>query len=227
MTTDSPQDAPPPPSGDQKDHRALKAEAKAAKAYAKASRPWYKKKRFIIPAVLVVLVVVISAANAGGSKSSKQSATTGSTADKTSNPASSRLYPRRSDAQSEDQERLIGQDAKLSGYTARVVAARYTPKLSDFETAGYVVANVSVTNRDKASQPYNLFDWKLQTSNGQVVDPTFSSDSKQVQSGDLVTGGSVKGRATFEVGKAAKGQYFLLYKPDAFDAARGVWGVRL
>ncbi len=34
-----------------------KAEAKAAKAYAKATRPWFKKKRFIIPAVLLLLLL--------------------------------------------------------------------------------------------------------------------------------------------------------------------------
>ncbi len=35
-----------------------KAAAAAAKAYAKASRPWFKKKRFIIPLVLVGLFAV-------------------------------------------------------------------------------------------------------------------------------------------------------------------------
>ena len=36
-------------------HRNPKAEAKAAKAYAKAMRPWYKKKRVLIPAGFVAL----------------------------------------------------------------------------------------------------------------------------------------------------------------------------
>lgn len=46
-----------------------KAAAKAAKAYAKSLRPWYKKKRFIVPGALVALVVVISMASGGGSDS--------------------------------------------------------------------------------------------------------------------------------------------------------------
>jgi hypothetical protein len=45
-----------------------KAAAKAAKAYAKATRPWFKKKRFIIP-IAVVAVVAIAAAGTGGDKS--------------------------------------------------------------------------------------------------------------------------------------------------------------
>lgn len=34
------------------------AQAKADKAYAKAMRPWYKKKRFLFPLVLIVLIVI-------------------------------------------------------------------------------------------------------------------------------------------------------------------------
>jgi len=43
-----------------------KAAAKAAKAYAKASRPWFKKKRWWLLGAIVVIVVIIVAANAGG-----------------------------------------------------------------------------------------------------------------------------------------------------------------
>jgi len=42
-----------------------KAAAAAAKAYAKASRPWFKKKRFIIPGVFVALMVVASLTGGG------------------------------------------------------------------------------------------------------------------------------------------------------------------
>lgn len=42
-----------------------KADAKAAKAYAKASRPWYKKKRYWLLA-FVLLIAIISAASGGG-----------------------------------------------------------------------------------------------------------------------------------------------------------------
>ena len=38
------------------DPKMAAAEAKAAKAKAKALRPWFKKKRFIVPIVLVVLI---------------------------------------------------------------------------------------------------------------------------------------------------------------------------
>src|SRR5689334_12349778 len=45
--------------------RNAKAEAAAAKAYAKAQRPWYKKKRFIMPLVLVALMVAAGVCSGG------------------------------------------------------------------------------------------------------------------------------------------------------------------
>ena len=42
-----------------------RADAKAAKAYAKASRPWYKKKRWWAVGA-IVLIIIISAASGGG-----------------------------------------------------------------------------------------------------------------------------------------------------------------
>ncbi|TLM81951.1 hypothetical protein FDW83_14570 [Pseudarthrobacter sp. NamE2] len=42
-----------------------KAQAAAEKAYRKASRPWFKKKRFIIPLVFVLIMIISSIANGG------------------------------------------------------------------------------------------------------------------------------------------------------------------
>jgi hypothetical protein len=46
-----------------------KADVKAAKARAKAMRPWYAKKRFIIPGALLVIAIFSSVANTGDSTS--------------------------------------------------------------------------------------------------------------------------------------------------------------
>lgn len=50
-----------------------RARARADKAYAKASRPWYKKKRFIIPLLLVVLIVIYALAGGGDDAPSQSS----------------------------------------------------------------------------------------------------------------------------------------------------------
>ena len=43
-----------------------KAQAKAEKAYRKAQRPFYKKKRFILPIALLALIVIIVASSRSG-----------------------------------------------------------------------------------------------------------------------------------------------------------------
>jgi hypothetical protein len=43
-----------------------KARTEAEKAYRKAQRPFYKTKRFILPALFLLLIVVIAATAGGG-----------------------------------------------------------------------------------------------------------------------------------------------------------------
>lgn len=140
-------------------------------------------------------------------------------------PNPGELFPGRTDTQSEDQERNIGEAARLSGYTTTVNVAEFVPQVSDFETSGYIHINVTTVNRDETAQPYNLFDWRLQTPGGQVIDPTFVTASS-LESGDLVGGGEVTGDVYFDVG-GQTGEFFVIYKPDAFDAARGIWSVTI
>ncbi len=53
-----------------------KAAAKAAKAYAKASRPWYKKKRWIA-AIVVGVIIVAAALGSGGNEGATRSGSSG------------------------------------------------------------------------------------------------------------------------------------------------------
>jgi len=60
MTDQYPAAPPPPPSNG-------KAELAAAKAYAKAQRPWYKKKRWVGTIIIVAIIVIVSVSGGGGS----------------------------------------------------------------------------------------------------------------------------------------------------------------
>jgi hypothetical protein len=68
------------------DPKSAKAQAKAEKAYQKASRPFYKKKRFILLAAIVLIVVIaaISTQGGGGDKSSSSSSSSVSGGDSSS-----------------------------------------------------------------------------------------------------------------------------------------------
>jgi catechol 2,3-dioxygenase-like lactoylglutathione lyase family enzyme len=55
----------PPAVSGKEAKRQAKADMAAAKARSKAERPWYKKKRFIIPLALLLLVVIVLATSGG------------------------------------------------------------------------------------------------------------------------------------------------------------------
>jgi hypothetical protein len=62
-------------SAPQNEYKEAKANAKAEKARAKAMRPWFKKKRFILPLAIVAIAIISSASNAGNSGSSSSDTT--------------------------------------------------------------------------------------------------------------------------------------------------------
>lgn len=219
----------PPPSGSggtSHSHKDAKAQAKASKAHAKAVRPWYKKKRFILPLILLVLVIGITAASGGGSDDDPSPVAAngddGESAEAPDEPQAGKagsLYPDRPDQQDEDNEAAMGESVQLSGYTATLTSASYGKQ--ELMDTDLVTVNVKIENRDDSAQAYNTFDWKIQTPNGQVLDPTFVAENS-LGSGDLVGGGTVEGNVGFEVGP---GTYYVIYKPDAFDGARGIWQI--
>ncbi|WP_243059457.1 OB-fold putative lipoprotein [Nocardioides sp. SR21] len=55
-------------------YKDAKAQAKAAKAYAKAQRPFYKKKRVILPAATAAVIGIAAVSSGGGSSDPSESA---------------------------------------------------------------------------------------------------------------------------------------------------------
>lgn len=180
-----------------------------------------------------VAVVAIAAIVVGGLTLDRSTTTVVSAAQTTltteapttTTTAAPRLYPNRVDAQPDDKEQNMGGSVMLSGYTTTAKTATFQKKLDDYSTKGYIVVDVNVFNRDKASQPYDSYDWHLQTPNGQIIDPTSMFDD-DMGSGALVNGGNVSGQVAFEVG-SLKGEYYLIYAPDFWDDARGIWKVTI
>jgi hypothetical protein len=132
-------------------------------------------------------------------------------------------YPDRVDRQADnDHEARIGDPVRLAGYTATVNSA--TTYTSEMFGDDCIIVNVTVENRDAKTQPYNQFDWKIQTPNGTVEDFCISDASTNgLSSGDLVSGGTVTGDV--ELPYSGPGTYYVIYKPDPFNAARGIWAV--
>lgn len=166
----------------------------------------------------IVVVVIVAAGTKEAVDTANQDNATGGGGE----PNPGELFPGRADTQEEDQERQIGQSAGLSGYTATVDSAEFVQQIDAIQTAGYLKVHVTVANRDSSAQPVSTFDWSLQAPGGTVTTPTFSAATGELQDSDLVGGGSTEGDVYFEVG-STQGDFFIIYKPDAFDAARGIW----
>lgn len=197
---------------------AAKAEAAAEKARAKASRPWYKKKRFLIPLAIMALAVV-AVASGGGEKTTDISGTSKPATQAAA--AEQRLYSKCPDYNKGDVEKALGEPGEVSGCEVTVTQAGYRPKLNEFMAEGYLVADVAMVNNADKAQPYNPFHWKLVTPNGQIIDPTFGGGDNDLQAGDLTTGGRVNGKIVWEVG-AQKGDYYIIYDPPSFSPSRVV-----
>lgn len=169
--------------------------------------------------IAICLAIVLTAC--GANTSTNSGGTSGGTQPTPAQQASAKLYPNRPDSQPKDQERRIGESATVGGITATVSSAGYKAKLSDFEDKGYLQVALTIKNDDKKTHSYNTFDWKLQTPQGQVIDPGFTTN-QSLGSGDLVAGGSTSGNIVFEVGQT-NGAFYIIYKPGILDASRGIW----
>ena len=108
-----------------------KAEVKAAKAYAKATRPWYKKKRVIIPAGLVVLTI---AGSAGSSGDTGSGSATGTAAAATSEKKAATSDKKA--AKSEDEVAKVGQAVTNAGTTYKVTKVRTAKQIGDPDLLG-------------------------------------------------------------------------------------------
>ena len=189
-----------------------KADAKAAKARAKALRPWYRKKRVIFPALIVVLIIII-AVSAGGKKNPPS--TTPGVPSATGCLANPPKYVGQVAATD-----CVARANKTVGMANTVVRAVWRRTTSNLGTAS-ICASVSIKNNNSGSISYNDLYWQLQTPAGKVEGTNFAA-TNDLGSGGIVGGGTVTGNVCFD-GAVQSGTYVGLYQPDSFNNNRGVW----
>lgn len=129
-----------------------KADAKAAKAYAKASRPWYKKKRYWLLA-FVLLIVIISAASGGGGDVEETASDGGDTSSAADDSGSESNEPAEEKAEPADkpvkveaknilkefEENEAAADAKYDGRVLQVTGEVYKIDTEVWDDEQYVV----------------------------------------------------------------------------------------
>jgi hypothetical protein len=140
------------------------------------------------------------------------------------------LFPDRPVVGDEDQEREVGDAARLRGYTALVegiedvATADSVDPIGPGESALLIRVSVRITKRDDSGNLPEVrpYDWQLQTSFGDIIDATIPDDAPQaLQTTQLDVGDSVEGQVFFE--SYGVGPFYVIYTPSTFEEARGVW----
>jgi uncharacterized protein (UPF0333 family) len=137
--------------------------AKEMKKLKKMSRPFWKKKRFLFPAILIVIIIAVAS---HGSGSSTQTATTSSTSSsKTASNSSSASSSSSSNSSSTVYK--VGQTFKVGEFQYTVNSVKTANSIGDVanglgEKAHgiYYIVNITATNLDKTASTVdsNLFN---------------------------------------------------------------------
>jgi len=199
LSNDTPQNEDHPSQGP----RNPKAEVKAAKAYAKATRPWYKKKRVIIPAGLVVLTIAGSAGSSGDTGSATASGTAAAAASQKAGTSDKKA------ATSEDEVAKVGQAVTNAGTTYKVTKVRATKQIGDPELLGaradgrFVIVDLQLTNKKDETKTFMESNVKLKASNGKEYETSdkaimaFGDESLMLK--DIQPDLTTRGKLAFEV----------------------------
>lgn len=198
---------PPPPSGGYSmDPKEAKAQAKAQQAHAKSLRPWYKKKRFMIPLVLLVIIVIATAASGGGDDD-KKSDNAGASDDGGGDNADAS-----DDGGSTEQEIFAVGDTSTTGdfeVTLHTVQDPFVPT-NEFETPPdgqrFVAVEMTFTNTTDDNVPLStLLGFELKDSENRPWDITIAGIDLPQLDGDVAANDSRRGWAVFAVAEDATG----------------------
>lgn len=120
----------PPAVSGKEAKRQAKADMAAAKARSKAERPWYQKKRFIIPLALLLLVVIVSVLSNGDDDGGQPADTSDDTA------AGSNDLAEEETANEEDLPEDAPEDAEFARVGEEARDGQFAFVVDDFECVG-------------------------------------------------------------------------------------------
>jgi hypothetical protein len=159
-------------------HRDAKAEARAAKAYAKAQRPWWKKKRFILPLGLVLLIALVSVSASGGGGGTDVGGSGGGSGGGSASKDS---------GGGDGASGKVGQAITNAGTTYKVTRARTARTIGDPDLGGtradgtFVIVNLQLTNNKDETKTFSDTSAKIETSDGKTYE---TSDKTTLAFGD-------------------------------------------
>jgi hypothetical protein len=196
--------------------RDARAQAKAEKAYRKAQRPWYKKKRFILAGLLVAFIVIVSAAG-GGSKSNTTAtdpgqAASGTKASKSSaSSSSSKSTPKAVSKPAAAKQAGFGDKVRDGKFEFRVSGMDCGKKLIGSQDFGakaqgqFCLVSLSVENIGDEAQMLSdgdqyLFDTKGRRYSADTAAAIYLRSNTFLE--QINPGNTVKGQLVFDVPKS-------------------------
>ncbi len=189
------------------ERRSARADLEAAKARERALRPWYKKKRFIIPLALVALVVIGAIASGGEEGSSPGGEATSATVLRAHIPGEATLE--------------VGNEKTLTRFT-NVTFRREALPGNPFTRARagktYMILDAEIQNLGRDDLDLNSTVYRLKLPSGEIVNYTSIGGGEELSVGTTLTPGAKKaGQLVYEVPVPSTGQeYVVLWKPNPF-----------
>lgn len=190
---------------------------------------WFKKHKVLtVILAFIIIAVIVGASNGDNNADGDNNSSSQNTSTNSDNSQKTYKFDERADKQPKDIEVLPGEAAIVDGVKMTLSNVEYKTNLSDYEKADdgktFAVADVSLENTSDKTQSYNVFDFRIQTAGGQVLDGAITS-LQTLSSGDLVTGGKATGKIIFEA-PVEEGHEYIIWKPDAYHADRAVVRVK-
>ena len=169
-------------------------------------KPIYKKWWFW--AIIIVLIIGIAGSQGGKSDTNTTSSTSESVTSSTEDEKTE---------YNQGEQAILGNGAITVTNVERSQGSEYSKPKSGKE---YVVVSLKIENKGKDNLSYNPFYFKMQNSQGQQEDYTITmgvNDDTQLNSGELIPGGSVEGTLVFEEPKGDTG-LILIYNDNLWSS---------
>lgn len=195
--------------------RDAKAQAASERAYRKASRPWFKKKRFWVLGILLLLILA-SCLGTGAEDDTTTDAGSSTTSERTqeSGPAA---FP------GADENDVIG----TAGDTLDMgdVQVTATPLVAGDATLEQTLCTTAtMVNNSDEQVDFHAWDWELQAPSGTILNSTVMGSDDILSGGGIAPGGTTTGDVCFEGDPAESGQFVILYEAMfSLSADRAAW----
>lgn len=225
-------DQPPPPTGGSEPSsrgdakRAAKADAAASKARAKAERPWFKKKRVILPLGLLLIIVIV-VATSGGDDDGAAPVAGGDGSEAAGEPQATDD----GDAPDGDDDADGSDEATTTGIGSPAADGRFEFTVSSFECGEtsvgeeffeedaqgqFCLMEVRVQNIGDSSQMFSASEQYVFNEEGTQYSASFEATFANNPSGDelftdINPGNAVEGTIVFDVPEGAEIAYAELH----------------